>query len=413
MTRPTRARQSSPSRSPGTHALDGVRVLAFEQAVAGPFATHLLADMGADVIKIERPGGGDVVRTWDRVVRGLSSGYVSFNRRKRSIVVDGRTPAGRRILARLADRSDVFLTNFAPGAADRLGLGYAQLAARNARLVYTSLSGYGLEGPYRDALAYDLLIQGEAGMIATTGYPDAPAKVGAPITDIAAGMYAALGAVLALYQRERTGRGQLVDVSMFDATLSWLAYFPHFWWHGGEEPARPGMRHHNVVPYGPFLARDQKYVNIAIASQEHWELFCRDVLRRPDLRADPRYADNVARRTHRADLERTLDTEFAREDSGEWFARLAAAGLPHGRVRGISEVLAHPQVAARRLIREIDSEVGRIPTVESALRLSDSPIAEGPLPSLGGDTRAVLREAGYGDEEIDMLEREGAVWTSR
>ncbi len=395
-----------------TRALDGVRVLALEQAVAGPFATHLLADMGAEVVKVERPGGGDVIRTWDRVVRGQSSGYVSFNRSKRSIVVDARAPAGRAILRRLAGRSDVFLTNFAPGAADRLGLGFPELEPLNERLIYCSLSGYGLDGPYRDALAYDLLIQGEAGMLATTGYPHAPAKVGAPISDIAAGMYAALAIVLALYQRERTGRGQLIDVAMFDATLSWLAYFPHFWWHAKEEPGRLGMRHHNVVPYGPFLAGDGAYVNIAIATQEHWEVFCRRVMERDDLLADPRFADNVARREHRADLERVLEDEFARRDSEVWFARLAAVGLPHGRVRGMAEVLAHPQVAARRLIREVGSPVGTIPTIESALRLSASPVATGPVPSLGGDTRAVLREAGYRDEEIDALAREGAVWTS-
>ncbi len=396
-----------------THALDGVRVLALEQAVAGPFATHLLADMGAEVIKVERPGGGDVVRSWDHVARGLSSGFVSFNRAKRSIVVDARTDQGRAVLRRLAERSDVFVTNFAPGAADRLGLGYAELARANPRLVYCSVSGYGLDGPYRDALAYDLMIQGEAGMMMTTGSPDAPAKAGPPITDIAAGMYAALGIVLALYQRERTGRGQLVDAAMFDATLSWLAYFPHFWWHAREEPPRVGMRHHNVVPYGPFQARDGVYVNIAIASQEHWETFCRRVLRREDLLADERFADNVARREHRAELEPLLDREFASQDSEVWFARLADAGLPHGRVRGIAEALAHPQVAARKLVRDVASPVGPLPTVESALRLSDSPVATGPLPSLGGDTRDVLRGAGYRDDEIEALEREGAIWTSR
>ncbi len=391
------------------HALDGVRVVALEQAVAGPFATHLLADMGAEVIKVERPGGGDVVRSWDRVARGLSSGYVSFNRRKRSIVIDARTDAGRAVLARLAATSDVFLTNFAPGAADRLGLGYEELARAAPRLVYCALSGYGLDGPYRDALAYDLLIQGEAGVLATTGYPDAPAKVGAPMSDIAAGMYAALGIVLALYQRERTGVGQLIDVSMFDATLSWLAYFPHFWWHAGEEPVRQGMRHHNVVPYGPYLARDGAYVNIAVASQEHWEVFCREVLRRPELVTDPRYQDNVARREHRGLLERLVEDAFAQEDSEEWFARLAAARLPHGRVRGIAEVLAHPQVAARRLIREVDSEVGPLKTIESALRLSGSPVAQGALPSLGGDTESVLREAGYSSDDIARMRQDGVI----
>ncbi len=394
-----------------TPALDGVRVVALEQAVAGPFATHVLADMGADVIKIERPGGGDVVRSWDAVVRGLSSGYVAFNRRKRSVVVDASDKRGRDVLARLVSTADVFLTNFAPGVPERLGLGYAELSERHPRLVYASLSGYGLDGPYRDALAYDLLIQGEAGMIATTGYPDAPAKVGAPISDIAAGMYAALGIVLALYQRDRTGRGQLIDISMFDATLSWLAYFPHFVWHGAGEPERVGMRHHNVVPYGLFRARDGTYVNIAIASQQHWQTFCR-MLGRADLVGDERFRDNIARRANRHALEEIVEQEFGRLDSAVLFERLEAGGLPHGRVRGIAEVLAHPQVAARRLIRTVSSEVGDIPTIESALRMSESPVATGPLPTLGGDTNAVLRSAGYGDDEIAALVGAEVVWSS-
>ncbi len=396
----------------GRPVLDGIRVLALEQAIAGPFATHLLADMGAEVIKVERPGGGDVVRGWDNVVRGLSSGYVAFNRRKRSVVIDGRAPAGREALQRLVARSDVFFTNFAPGVPERFGLGYDELAARYPRLVYASLSGYGREGPYRDALAYDLLIQGEAGMLATTGYPEAPAKVGAPIGDLAAGMYATLGIVLALYERQRTGEGQLIDIAMFDATLEWLAYYPHFVWHAGEAPPRTGMRHHNIVPYGPYRARDGALVNLAVASEEHWVVFCRDVIRRPDLLDDPRFADVVSRRVHRAVLEPIVEAELETADSEEWFARLERAGLPHGRVRGVAEVLAHPQVAARRLVREISSEVGPVPTVESALRMSKSPVARGDLPRLGGDTRAVLREAGYSDGEIAAMVKDRAAWVA-
>lgn len=393
-------------------ALEGVRVLALEQAIAGPFATHILADMGAEVIKVERPGGGDVVRGWDDVVRGLSSGYVAFNRRKRSVVIDGRTAAGRDVLARLVSRSDVFFTNFAPGVAERFGLGYDELAARYPRLIYASLSGYGREGPYKDALAYDLLIQGEAGMMAMTGYPEAPAKVGAPIGDLAAGMYVALGVVLALYQRERTGTGQLIDIAMFDATLEWLAYFPHFVWHAGAEPPRTGMRHHNIVPYGPYRARDGVLVNLAVATQEHWVVFCRDVLRRPELIDDPRCKDVITRKRDRAWLEPLIEDAFAQVDADEWLARLSRAGIPHGRVRGIAEVLAHPQIAARRLVREISSEVGSVPTVESALRMSASPVADGPLPRLGGDTAAVLRESGYTESEIGTLVREKVAWTS-
>lgn len=391
------------------HALDGVRVLALEQAVAGPFASHLLADMGAEVIKVERPGTGDVIRTWDRTVRGLSTGYVWLNRRKRSVTVDAASEDGRSILHRLAARSDVFLTNFVPGVADKLGLGYAALAAANSRLVYCALSGYGLEGPDRTKKTYDLLMQGEVGLIATTGTPDGPAKVSIPITDIAAGMYSALGIVLALYQREKTGMGQLIDVSMFDSMLEWLGYFPHHLWHEGEEPQRVGMRHHYIVPYGPYLARDDRYVNLVVSSPRDWQTFCFDIVRRPDLASDPRFVDLPARRAHRDVLEAIVEDIIASEDSETWFARLQAANMPFGSVNGIAEVLAQSRVAARKLIREVESPVGPVPTIESALRLSASPVALGPLPALGGDTDSVLSETGYTSAEIASFRAKGVL----
>jgi crotonobetainyl-CoA:carnitine CoA-transferase CaiB-like acyl-CoA transferase len=391
-------------------ALRGVQVVAFEQAAAGPFATHLLADMGAEVIKIERPGTGDIARGWDRAVApGISSAYAWLNRSKRSITLDPRSESGRAILRRLVERADVFLSNAGPGITDRLGVGYETMRQRNPRLVYCALSGYGADGPYRDVKAYDLLIQGESGILATNGYPDAPAKVGLPITDIAAGIYATLGIVIALYQREHTGVGQFVDVAMFDAALSWLGYFPHHYWHQGEEPERVGMRHHYIVPYGPYLARDGKYVNVAVASENDWKVFCNQVTERPDLLEDQRFGDSPSRRKNRWVLEQLIEGIFAERDSGEWLERLRRADLPYGEVRGIGEVLAHPQVAARNLIREIDSPVGRIPTIESALRLSESPVAIGPLPALGAHTDEVLREAGYSTEEIEAFHREGAV----
>ncbi len=390
-------------------ALAGVRVVAFELAAAGPFCSHLLAEMGAEVIKIERPGSGDVIREWDTAVRGLSSGYVWLSPGKRSVTLDVKKPEGRVILRRLAEGADVFLQNFAPGVAEGLGVGYADLAAANPRLVYCALSGYGQDGPYRDVKAFDLLIQGEAGILATTGYPDAPAKVGVPLADIAAGMYAALGIVLALYQREHTGRGQMVDVAMFEAILSWLGYFPHHYWHQGEEPERVGMRHHYVTPYGPYLAGDGQYVNLVVASTRDWETFCRQVIERPDLLDDPRFATVPARRAHRADLERTIEAIIASADHTHWLERLRAAGLPHGEVRGMAQVLAHPQVAARRMIREVDSPVGRVPVVGSALRLSDSPAQHGRIPALGEDTAAVLADLGYDAAAIARLRADGVI----
>jgi crotonobetainyl-CoA:carnitine CoA-transferase CaiB-like acyl-CoA transferase len=384
-------------------ALDGIKILAFEQVLSGPFATCLLADMGAEVIKVERPGTGDVIRSWDSVVKGLSSGYVWLNRNKRSLTVDVKQESGREILKRLATRSDVFFENYAPGVAARLGLGYDSLNQLNPRLIYCSLSGYGQDGPYRDVKAYDLLIQGEAGIIATTGYPDKPARAGIAIADIAAGMYAAIGILLALYQREKTGQGQLIDVSMFDAIVSWLGYFPHHFWHAGEEPARVGMRHHYVTPYGPYLAADGEYVNLAVASASDWELFCRKVIDKPELLKDPRFATVEGRRKNRGELEETIEKLFREKDHKYWLEQLKKAELPHGIVRGIAQVLAHPQAAARRLIREAESPVGKVPVIANALKMSDSPARYNRIPGLGEDSESILREAGYGTEEIARL----------
>ena len=387
-------------------ALDGVKILAFEQVLSGPFATCLLADMGAEVIKVERPGVGDVIRSWDSVVKGLSSGYVWLNRNKRSITVDVKKDKGREILQALAQKADVFFENYAPGVAGRLGLGYEKLSEINPRLIYCSLSGYGQDGPYRDVKAYDLLIQGEGGIIATTGYPDKPARAGIAIADIASGMYAAIGILLALYQREKTGQGQLIDVSMLDSIVSWLGYFPHHYWHAGEEPARVGMRHHYVTPYGPYLAGDGEYVNLAVASASDWEVFCRQVIERPELLADPRFATVEGRRENRAELEETIENIFLERDHQYWLEQLKKAELAHGIVRGIAQVLAHPQVAARKLIREAESPVGKIPVIANALKMSDSPARYERIPALGEDSEAILGELGYNAAEIARLRAE-------
>jgi len=390
-------------------ALSGVRVLALEVSVAGPHCTRILADMGAEVIKLEKPGTGDLIRNWDSAVRGLSSGYVWLNGNKRSFVVDVKKAAGLEILRRMADRADVVLENFAPGVADRMGLGATELCARNPRLIYCSLSGYGQDGPYRDVKAYDLLIQGEAGIIATTGYPDKPAKVGLPIIDLASSMYATVGILLALYQREKTGRGQFIDISMFESAVAWLGYFPHHYWHQGEEPARVGMRHHYVTPYGPYLAGDGVYVNLAVATAQDWEIFCRQVIERSDLLEDARFKTSEARRKNRAALEELIEKIFLERPHEEWLRRLRDSRLPYGEVKGVAEVLAHPQVIARKLIREMESPVGRVPVVGSPLRLSDSPARLDPIPALGEDTVPILRELGYDEAEIEKLRRDQVI----
>jgi itaconate CoA-transferase len=390
-------------------ALSGVRVLALEVSVAGPHTTRILGDMGAEVIKIEKPGTGDLIRNWDTAVRGLSSGYVWLNGNKRSFAIDLKKKAGLDAVLRLAERADVVLENFAPGVAERMGLGAEELRARNPRLIYCSLSGYGQDGPYRDVKAYDLLIQGEAGIIATTGYPDKPAKVGLPIIDLASSMYAAIAILLALYQREKTGTGQFIDIAMFDSAVAWLGYFPHHYWHQGEEPARVGMRHHYITPYGPYLASDAVYVNLAVATAEDWKVFCEKVIERPDLLEDSRFKTSEARRKNRGVLEEIVEKIFLERPHQEWLARLRDSRLPYGEVKGIAEVLAHPQVIARRMIREMESPVGPVPVVASPLRLSDSPPRLDRIPALGQDTVAILREIGYSDGEIEQLRRDQAI----
>src|SRR5262245_3657011 len=393
----------------GSPALKGIRVVAFEQVLAGPFCTEILADMGADVIKVERPGVGDLIRHWDTAVRGLSSGYVWLNRNKQSLTVDVKQARGREILHRLVRTSDVFFENYAPGVADRSDLGYEKLKSLNSSLIYCSLSGYGQDGPYRDVKAYDLLIQGEGGIIATTGYPDAPARAGISLADIASGMYAALGITLALFQREKTGAGQFIDISMFESIVSWLGYFPHHYWHQGEEPQRVGMRHHYVTPYGPYRARNGKYVNLAVATPKDWEVFCTEVIQRPDLLRDPRFATVEGRRKNRAVLEQEIEKILLERDHTEWLARLKKAQLPHGEVRGIAEVLAHPQALARQLIREVASPVGTLPMIANPMPLSASPARYDAIPELGAHTVPILRELGYDDAAIDTLKRDKVI----
>ena len=395
--------------SNGQPALSGVKVLALEVSVSGPHCTRILGDMGAEVVKIEKPKEGDLIRHWDSAVRGLSSGYVWLNYNKRSLALDVKKPAGLEILKRLAKTIDVFVENFAPGVAARLGLGYEDLRAINPRLIYCSISGYGQGGPYKDVKAYDLLIQGEAGIIATTGSESQPAKVSVPIADLACSMYAVTGILTALYQRERTGRGQYIDISMFESILAWQGYFLQHYWHQGEEPPRVGFRHHYVTPYGPFLAGDGVYVSFAVATRQDWEVFCREVIDRPELLEDSRFETSELRRRNRAALEKMVEEIFLQRGHEEWLVRLEKSRLPYGEVRNIGQVAAHPQVAAREMVREVDSPVGRIPVTSSPLRLSDSAARFDPIPALGENTKSILNELGYSEDAIQLLRAEKVI----
>jgi len=393
----------------GQRALSGIRVLSLEASVSGPHCSRILADMGAEVIKIEKPGEGDLIRQWDTAVHGLSSGYVWLNYNKRSMAIDVKKSAGRQAVQKLAERVDVFIENFAPGVAERLGLGAATLRANHPRLIYCSISGYGQDGPYRDVKAYDLLIQGEAGIIASTGSPDQPAKVSVPIADLAVSMYGVTAILTALMQRERTGEGQVIDVSMFESILSWLAYFPHHYWHRGEQMERVGMRHHFMTPYGPYLASDGVYVNMAVATPQDWDVFCRKVIERPELLEDSRFHTSEKRRKNRAVLETMLEEIFRTRPSKEWLRRLEEARLPHGLVRGIAEVLAHPQVLSRKMIAQVESPVGPVPIIASPLHLSASSGRLDPIPLLGQDTDSILRELGYTQQQIEQFRLDAVI----
>ena len=386
--------------------LQGVTVIAVEQAVAAPFASRQLADLGARVIKIERPGVGDFARSYDTTVKGLASHFVWTNRSKQSLTLDLKDPAGLEILGRLVARADVFLHNLAPGAVARLGFASAVVRARHPRLVTCEISGYGSSGPYRDKKAYDLLVQSEAGLVSITGTEDAPSKVGISIADIAAGMYAFSGILTALLRRERTGEGAAIEVSMFDALAEWMGYAAYFTEYGGAAPPRTGARHAAIAPYGPYRAGDGQTVYLGLQNEREWARFCDEVLQRPEMATDSRFASNSARVANHDALDAAITSAFSGLSAAAVTERLESAGIANARMNTVGEFLNHPQLAARDRWREVASPVGPLRALIPPTAMDGVEPVMGEIPALGQHTEAILQELGYDAATI-------AGWRSR
>jgi crotonobetainyl-CoA:carnitine CoA-transferase CaiB-like acyl-CoA transferase len=373
--------------------LTGVTVVSLEQAVAAPFATRQLADLGARVIKVERAGTGDFARHYDRTVHGQSSYFVWLNRGKESIELDVKSSRGQEVLAALLARADVFVQNLAPGAADRLGLSAAGLRARHPRLIYCSVSGYGAGGPYRHKKAYDLLVQCEAGLLSVTGTAAEPVKAGISVADIAAGMYALSGVLTALYERERTGAGTSVEVAMLDALGEWMSQPYLYTAYSGEPPPRTGARHASISPYGPYATADGQ-VFLGIQNEREWAVLCRDIVDRPELIEDPRFATNPARVSHDHELTAIIEAALRGLTTAAVEASLDAAGIANARLRTPAEFAAHPQLAARQRWRDIGTPHGPVRTLLPSVTVAGREQVIGDVPALGEHTAAILAELG-------------------
>ncbi|HMC69174.1 MAG TPA: CaiB/BaiF CoA-transferase family protein [Mycobacteriales bacterium] len=391
-----------------TMPLDGMVVVSIDQAVAAPLAARHLADLGARVIKIERPDGGDFARGYDAAVLGEASHFVWLNRGKESVAVDLKTGQGQDILARLLERADVFLHNLGPGAVDRLGFGAEQLLARHPELVICTMSGYGSTGPYRDKRAYDLLVQSEAGLVSLTGTPDHPAKAGIPVADIAAGMYALTNILGALMRRERFGGGAVIEVTMFDALVEWMGHPIYVTDHTGAQPPRVGLSHPVIAPYDAYPTADGHEIVLGIQNDREWVRLATDVLRDPSLAVDPDFATNVARVRNRDKVDDVVGAAMGKLTIDEAVAALDAARIASARLNSMADVLDHPQLAARDRWREVQTPAGPI----RALRSAVEPVGEVPLaavPALGAHTGSVLGEIGLNAEEIRQLRDLGVI----
>ena len=391
----------------GSRPLDGITVVALEQAVAAPFATRQLADLGARVIKVERPGTGDFARAYDTAVHGLSSHFVWLNRSKESLTLDLKRPEAADALRRLIARADVFVQNLAPGAAERLDLGADALRADHAGLIVCGLSGYGASGPYRDRKAYDLLVQAESGVMSITGTPDECVKVAIPVADLAAGMYAYTGMLTALFARERTGEGASIEVSMLEALGEWMGFPLHYTLYGGTPPPRSGARHATIAPYGPYACAGGEAVLLGIQNEREWVRFCADVLGRPGLAADPRFDTSASRGANREALDRLIDGVFAGLTAAAAIARLDAADIANARLNTVEQFAAHPQLAARERWRDVATSAGSVRSLIPPAMIDGVEPRMERVPALGAHTEPILREIGYDAATVAAWRAEG------
>ncbi|MBN8450912.1 MAG: CoA transferase [Candidatus Accumulibacter sp.] len=389
--------------------LDGITIVTLEHAIAAPFCTRQLADLGARVIKVERPQSGDFARAYDERVRGLASHFVWTNRSKESLTLDLKHAEAPRILAALLGVADVLVQNLAPGAATRLGLSYDALRGQHPRLIVCDISGYGSDGPYRDKKAYDLLIQSESGFLSVTGAPDAPAKAGCSIADISAGMYAYSQILAALLQRGRSGRGCHIEVSMLESMVEWMSYPLYYAFDGASPPPRAGAAHATIYPYGPFPTGDGKTVMLGLQNEREWAVFCTEVLERPDLASDPRYASNALRTAARDELQPLIVSRFAGLSAEQLIARLDAAQIANARVNDMHDVWQHPQLAARQRWTEVATPAGPIPALLPPGKVDAFTPRMDAVPALGQHTDAILGELGWDAAAISRLRQLAAI----
>ncbi|MDI9332154.1 MAG: CaiB/BaiF CoA-transferase family protein [Alphaproteobacteria bacterium] len=392
-----------------TRPLDGITVVSLEHAIAAPFCTRQLADLGARVIKVERPGVGDFARAYDTRVNGESSHFVWTNRSKESLTLNLKNPQALAVLMTLLTDADVLVQNLAPGAAARMGLSFEALHAQHPRLIVCDISGYGDNGPYRDKKAYDLLIQSEAGFLSVTGTPETPSKAGNSVADIAAGMYAYSNILSALLLRGKTGQGSHIDVSMLESLSEWMSFPMYYAYQCATPPARAGASHASIYPYGPFPAGDGGTVMLGLQNEREWKIFGEQVLLQPNLVADERFASNSQRHHNRAALYELIRQAFAPLSTEQVVQRLEDAGIANARMNDMAGLWAHPQLKARERWREVGSPAGPIPALLPPGRNNAFDYRMDPIPRVGEHTETILRELGLGDTDLSALRQAQAI----